>query len=52
MGLEEGREDHRWGPQAGDSTMCRPRGEADKVHPETAEDIGGPEVHELVVRPE
>jgi hypothetical protein len=53
MGPVEGRSDHRWGPRAGDSTMCKPREDADRVRLGTAGgDIEGPRAGGLVVRPQ
>jgi hypothetical protein len=47
----EGRSDHRWGPRAGDSTMCKPR-EVDMVRlGMVEEDTGGRQAGEPVVRP-
>jgi hypothetical protein len=52
MGPVEGRSDHRWGPRAGDSTMCKPREDVDKVRLGTAEEgIEGRQVGGLVGRP-
>jgi hypothetical protein len=52
MAQEEGHSDHRWGPGAGDSTMCKHLEEVDMVHLETAEeDTGESRAGGLLVRP-
>jgi len=52
MGPEEGRSDHRWGPRAGDSTMCKHLEGVDMVRLEMVEDTGGGWAGGSFVRPE
>lgn len=52
MAQEEDHLDHRWGPQAGDSTTYKHLEEADTVHLETVEeDTGESRAGGLLVRP-
>lgn len=53
MDPEEDRSDHRWGPRAGDSTMCKHLEGVDMERLETVEeDTGGWQAGGWFARPE
>jgi hypothetical protein len=51
MGPEEAHSDHRWGPRAEDSTMCKHREEVGKARPGMAgEDTGEEQADGMLVQ--